>query len=46
MQKLKRTGLSRQQVDLLLISAFFVAAILITIIFRVNENIEYHQALK
>lgn len=46
MQKLKKLNLSRQQADLLLISAFFIAAILITILFRINENTAYYQALK
>ena len=46
MQKLKKLNLSRQQADLLLISAFFIAAILITILFRINENTAYYQTLK
>ena len=46
MEKLKKLGLTRQQADLLLISVFFIAAILVTIVFRINENTAYHNAMK
>lgn len=46
MHKLRKLNLSRQQADLLLVSVFFIAAILATIIFRINGNTAYYQTLK
>ena len=47
MEKIKKQPfqLSRQQVDLVLITTFFIGAILITIIFKINENASFHSHL-
>jgi hypothetical protein len=46
MQKLKKLSLTRQQADLVMIGVFFILAILISVIFRINENTAYYQTLK
>ena len=46
MQKFKKATLGRQRADLLLITLVFIAAIVLTILFRINENSSYYQALK
>ena len=46
MEKIKKLNMTRQQADLLLITLFFIAAIVITIVFRINENASFQGTLR